>query len=100
MITTAETLIGFEIVQLMGTVEGVIELGFSAVSVGGVGVVNGGGLENMLFEAKQLLAQMASQRGANAVIGFRYALTGRNLEKSVVAYGTAVNVKKVERTST
>ena len=42
MITTAETLTGFEILSMMGTVEGVAEESFAAVQVGHVGFHKGG----------------------------------------------------------
>ena len=94
MITTGDTLVGFDITGMLGPVEGIVEKSFAAMSVGGMGVVQGGELGNMLFDAKQQLAQAASERGANAVVGFRCAILGRNLEKSVLVYGTAVKCQK------
>ena len=94
MITTSETITGFEVVQVLGIVEGIVEKSFRAVAVGGIGLVEGGELDNMLFDAKEALLQVASDRGANAVIALRYAITSRDLEKSVVAYGTAVKCRR------
>jgi len=94
MITTTDELIGFNITSIMGPVEGVVEKSFMAMSVGSVGVVKGGELEEMIFDAKQKLARAASERGADAVIAFRYEVACRDLEKSVVAYGTAVTCQK------
>jgi len=96
MITGSDSLIGFDITNIMGPVEGVVEKSFVAMSVGSIGVVDGGGLEEMLFDAKQKLARAASEVGANAVVAFRYTVIGRNLEKSVVAYGTAVKCQKCQ----
>jgi uncharacterized protein YbjQ (UPF0145 family) len=90
MITTSEELLGFEIVEMMGPIEGVVEVGYAK----GFGVVEGGKLEEMLFVAKDILARSAYNRSADGVIGFRYMFTARELEKSVVAYGTAVKCKK------
>jgi uncharacterized protein YbjQ (UPF0145 family) len=94
MITATDNLIGFDITSIMGPVEGVVEKSFTAISVGSIGMVDGGGLEEMLFDAKQKLAHAASELGANAVVVFRYTVIGRNLEKSVIAYGTAVKCQK------
>lgn len=95
MITTAETLTGYETISMLGTVEGVIEKGFASVSVSGFGLVKGGGLAELVEDAKSLLARAAAEKGADAVIAFRYVVSGRELEKSVVAYGTAVKCKKL-----
>src|SRR5580658_4953302 len=94
MITTTDVLPGFEIDSVLGPVEGVVEMGFTSSSFGGLKLVKGGELENMLFAAKQELAKAAFTAGANAVIAFRYAVLGRELEKSVIAYGTAVKCRK------
>ena len=94
MITTADALIGFEITSSLGPIEAVIEKSFAGISVQGVGFIQGGGLSEMLFEAKQLLAKEASVMGAGSVIACRYALVGRELEKSVIAYGTAVKCRR------
>lgn len=93
MITTSECLIGFEITSMLGAVEGLVERSFRSVAVGGVGFVQGGESGNMLSEAKEQMIQAATDRGANAIVGFRYALMARELEKCVVAYGTAVFVR-------
>jgi uncharacterized protein YbjQ (UPF0145 family) len=95
MITSADTLTNFSVTSMIGPVEGIVERSFKSMSVGGIGVVSGGGLSEMVFEAKELLAREASDKGAHAVIGFRYAIASRELEKSVIAYGTAVKCQKV-----
>jgi uncharacterized protein YbjQ (UPF0145 family) len=96
MITTADVLVGFEVTHMMGTVEAVVEKSFKAMSVGGFGIVSGGELAEMIFDAKEQLARAASDKGADAIIVFRYAVTSRELEKSVVAYGTAVKCHRRE----
>ena len=95
MITTAETLTGYDIASMLGPVEGIVEKGFSAVSVEGFGIVRGGGLDQLVQNAKDLVARAAAERGADAVVALRYVVSGRELEKSVVAYGTAVKCKKL-----
>jgi uncharacterized protein YbjQ (UPF0145 family) len=94
MITSADNIINFEISSMMGPVEGIVEKSFKAMAVGGIGIVSGGGLEEMIYEAKERLARAASEKGANAVIALRFAIASRELEKSVVAYGTAVKCQK------
>jgi uncharacterized protein YbjQ (UPF0145 family) len=74
MITTAECIYGFKITQVLGPIEGIFEKSFTKMSLAGIGVIEGGELRNMLFDAKQELARNTYAIGANAVIGFRYAL--------------------------
>jgi len=95
MITTGEYLIGFEITSVLGVVGGLVEKSFSSMAVGGVGFIQGCYARDMLSEAKQQMIQAATDRGANAIVGLRYALMGRELEKCVMAYGTAVLCKKL-----
>lgn len=99
MITSADNLTGFEITSVMGPIEGIAEKSLTAMSVGSIGVVGGGGLDELLFEAKQRLARAASEAGANGVIAFRYAMSSRDLEKSVVAYGTAVKCERPSKSN-
>ena len=94
MITTADNLPGFEIVDVLGIVEGVSEGSFSSVNLGGIGLSEGGGLTKLVSDARDQLAQAAADMGADAVVGFRYEVLGRNLEKSALAYGTAVRFRK------
>jgi uncharacterized protein YbjQ (UPF0145 family) len=97
MITSAETLSGFEIINMMGIVEGISEGSFPAISVGGVGVQKGGGLDRLVEDARAQISRAASEKGANGIVGFRYAIIGRDLEKSVLAYGTAVLCRRLEK---
>lgn len=95
LISTTASLPGYEVIEILGPVEGCAEKSFTSMKVVGLGMVDGGGLDQLLFDAKMKLASAASEKGANAVIGFRYAFAARELEKSVVAYGTAVRCRKV-----
>jgi hypothetical protein len=47
MITTAETLAGFDVLTTMSIVEGVAEDSFPAVNLGGVGIHKRGGLDRL-----------------------------------------------------
>ncbi len=96
MITTSESLPGFQITDVLGVMAGVAEKSFTSVAVGNIGMVSGGGLADLVEDAKSGLVSLASQRGANGIVGFRYEVVGRDLEKSVVAYGTAVVLRKLE----
>ncbi len=95
MITSAETLSGFEVVEVLGVVEGVAEGSFPVIGIGNVGIEKGGGMDALLHDAKTQLARVGYEKGANAVVAFRYQIVGRHTEKSVVAYGTAVRCKKI-----
>lgn len=95
MVTTSESLTRYEIDASLGIVEAVVEGSFPGVSLGGFGIQKGGGLER-LEEAREQLAFIAADRGGNAIVGFRFQLMGRDLEKGVLAYGTAVKCRKSE----
>ncbi len=95
MVTTTESIAGFEITTTLGTVEGLVERSFKSMSIGSIGVVQGGELSSMLSDAKRQMEQAAADRGANAIVAVRYELGARDLEKSVVAYGTAVKCRKI-----
>ena len=69
MITTGENIVGYEIVSMLGVIEAFAEKGFKSMAVAGVGIVGGGELESLLFDAKDRLARSAFEVGANAVIG-------------------------------
>ncbi len=89
MVTTTESIPGFEITTTLGIVEGIVERSF-------ISVVQGGELSSMLSEAKRQMEQAASDRRASAIVAVRYEVTARDLEKSVVAYGTAVRCQKIQ----
>lgn len=94
MISCAYSLPGYETETALGIVEGLSEHSFPAVGIGGVGMYKGGELDKLFEEAKEQMRSRAFALGANAIIGFRYAVIGREVEKSVLAYGTAVRCKK------
>ena len=96
MITCADSLAGFEITSVLGVAEGVVEKSFPALGIEQVGLYTGGGLDEMVEEAKRALARVARDMGADAIIGLRYQIMGRNVEKSALAYGTAVKCRKIE----
>ena len=50
----------------------------------------------MVEAAKAKLSRGAAECGANAIVSMRYEIIGRELEKSVRAYGAAVKCRAVE----
>jgi len=94
MMTTGDSIPFAEISEIIGLVDGIAEAGMGSVSVGGITLAQGGGLAELVAAARAALAQSAGNVGAEAVIGLRITITGRALEKSVVAYGTAVRLRK------
>ena len=97
MMTCADSLPGFEITAVVGVVEGISEKSFPILDIGNVGIARGGGLQELIEDAKNLLAQAAGELGADAIVGFRYQIMGRHVEKSALAYGTAVKCKRIEQ---
>jgi len=93
-ITNSDTLPGLEITEVLGVVEGIAERSFPILKIGGVGLSKGGGLDELISEAKKELARAAVDKGADAVIGLRYQIMGRDVEKSALAYGTAVKCRR------
>ncbi len=93
MMTSCESLPGHDVIESVGLVEAIVEKGFTAASFHGIGAVQGGGLNEIIEDARFALAKVAAERGANAIIGMRYEVSGRELEKSVLAYGFAVVCK-------
>ena len=96
MMTCANSLPGYEITAVLGVAEGIIEKSFPILEIGNVGLARGGGLQELLEDAKSALARVAGEMGADAIIGLRYQIMGRQVEKSALAYGTAVKCKKTE----
>ncbi len=68
MITTSDVLTGFEITAMLGTVEGVAEIGFTALSLSHASVEGGGKLDELVYSAKEQLARAAFGIGANDVV--------------------------------
>ncbi len=85
-ICTTDQYPGRTVLRTLGLVEG--------MSNGLFKDVQRGGLDGLLREAKSLMAERASDKGADGILGFRYEIIGRDIEKTVLAYGTAVQFAK------
>lgn len=107
LITTANNLEGYRIVQQLGIVRGITVRSRSIFGniAGGFQTLVGGKIsiyvelcEKTRQEAYQLMMQHATERGANAIVNMRYdaneVLSGVT---EVLAYGTAVFVEKDTR---
>jgi uncharacterized protein YbjQ (UPF0145 family) len=104
MITTSNTLEGFQILQHFGIVRGITVRSRSILGnvAGGIQTIFGGRIsiyvdlcEKTREEAYQHMLQHASEMGANAVINMRYdANEVMNGVTEVLAYGTAVRVER------
>jgi uncharacterized protein YbjQ (UPF0145 family) len=105
LITTANNLEGYKIMQHLGVVRGITVRSRSVVGnfAGGLQSLFGGKLsiyvnlcEQAREEAFQHLIQHANERGANAIINMRYdANEVMNGITEVLTYGTAVVVEKI-----
>jgi uncharacterized protein YbjQ (UPF0145 family) len=105
MVTTSIELDGYKITKNLGIVRGITVRSRSIFGniAGGLQTILGGNItiyeelcEKTREEAFQKMVQHANERGANAVINFRYdanEVMGGVTE--VLAYGTAVVVEKV-----
>ena len=104
LITTANNLEGYRIVQQLGIVRGITVRSRSIFGniAGGFQTLLGGKIsiyaelcEKTRQEAYQLMVQHASERGANAIVSMRYdANEVMSGVTEVLAYGTAVFVEK------
>jgi uncharacterized protein YbjQ (UPF0145 family) len=105
LITTANNLEGYRIVQHLGLVRGITVRSRSIFGniAGGFQTLFGGKIsiyvelcEKTREEAYRLMIQHASEMNANAIINMRYdANEVMNGVTEVLAYGTAVVVEKV-----
>ena len=105
MVTTNFDLTGYRIVESLGIVRGIIvrSRGIGGNMVGGFMTIFGGKsviYSNMCETARQhaydAMIEHAAERGANAVIGFRYDATELMAGLTeVLAYGTACKVEKI-----
>jgi uncharacterized protein YbjQ (UPF0145 family) len=93
-ITSSEAPPGFEITEVLGVVEGFCEKTFPILKIGSVGFHKGGHLDELISEAKKDMARAAVDKSADAVIGLRYQIMGRDVGKSALAYGTAVKCRR------
>lgn len=107
LITTSNALEGYSIVQHLGMVRGITVRSRSIIGNFAGGLISIFGGKNSIYielceqtreEAYQLLIQHANELGANAIINVRYdaneVISGIT---EVLAYGTAVVVKNVEK---
>ncbi len=104
MVTTAFELEGYTVVENLGIVRGLVVRSRSVVGsfVGGLQTLFGGNItiyselcEHARQEAYDLMMTHALQRGANAIIGFRYDATEiMDGLTEVLAYGTACRVQR------
>lgn len=105
LVTTANDLAGYRIVQHLGVVRGITVRSRSVVGnfIGGIAALFGGkiGVYVTLAEAARKeaflhMVEHAQQGGANAIICMRYDATEIMAGiTEVLAYGTAVQVEKL-----
>jgi uncharacterized protein YbjQ (UPF0145 family) len=105
IITTSNDIVGYEIVQYLGVVRGIVvrSTGIARGVIGGLRSLGGGNIpeyvavcEEAREHAYALLEEHARQRGADAVIAMRYDATEFvQGSTEVLAYGTAVKVRKL-----
>jgi uncharacterized protein YbjQ (UPF0145 family) len=104
IVTTGNDVAGYEIVQYLGIVRGIVVRSASLGSgiLGGLRSLGGGNIpeyvavcEEARRHAYQLMLAHAAEVGAEAVIAFRYDATEFvQGSTEVLAYGTAVKIKK------
>lgn len=105
IVTTGNELAGYEVVEYLGVVRGIIvrSTGIARGLVGGIRSIAGGNIpeyvavcEEARGHAYQLMIEHAQEVGAEAVIAMRY--DGSEFMQGsteVLAYGTAVKIRKV-----
>lgn len=86
VICTTDQYPGKTVATALGLVEGMANGLFKDVQRGG--------LEELLTQAKAIMAERAIDKGADGILGFRYQVISRDIEKTVIAYGTAVQFAK------
>jgi uncharacterized protein YbjQ (UPF0145 family) len=104
LVTTANDAAGYEITEYLGVVRGIVvrSTGIARGLIGGLRSIGGGNIpeyvavcEEARDHAYQTMLSHAAQRGANAVIAFRYDATEfMQGSTEVLAYGTAVKIRK------
>lgn len=105
IVTTGNEITGYEIVEYLGVIRGVVVRSPSITQgiMGGLKQIVGGNIESyaQICEAgrQEAYARMedhAASVGADAVIGMRYDASGfAEGVTEVLAYGTAVKIQKV-----
>lgn len=96
MVSVSSTLPGYEITKCLGVVQGIAEGSFPILSLEHVAFEKGGGLDDLVERAKSEVSKAAGMRGADGIVDLRFEVMGRHTEKGVLAYGTAVNCRKIE----
>lgn len=105
MVTTALEIPGYRIITNHGIVRGIVVRSRSIIGSIGAGLQTlvGGNItlwsklcEQTRTDAFAIMLEHATERGANAIISFRYDATdlGAGVTE-VLAYGTAVTVEKI-----
>ncbi len=104
IITTGNEVAGYEIVEYLGVVRGIVvrATGIKRGIIGGLKSLGGGNIEEFThvcetarIEASNRMLAHAKQIGANAIIGMRYDSTEFSQGSTeVLAYGTAVKLNK------
>lgn len=106
IITTGNEISGHEIVEYRGVVRGIVvrATGIGRGIIGGLKSIVGGNIEefthvceNARREATNRMVQHAHEIGADAIIGMRFDSTEFSQGTTeVLAYGTAVKVRKLD----
>ena len=91
LVATTDELPGYRILQSFGLAEGFSVASYSGFTIKGQKDV----LKDTLREAFVEMVACAALRGANAVVGLRYAHPPGQGERVVIAYGTSVKVEKI-----
>ena len=104
IITTGNDISGYQIVEYVGVVRGIVvrSTGIARGFMGGLRSIGGGNIPEYVSvceEARQhaydLMVEHAIQSGADAIIGMRYDATEFvQGSTEVLAYGTAVRIQK------
>jgi len=105
IVTTGNEITGYEIVEYLGVIRGVVVRSPSITQgiMGGLKQIVGGNIESYAEiceagrqEAYVRMEEHAASVGADAVIGMRYDASGfAEGVTEVLAYGTAVKIQKV-----
>jgi uncharacterized protein YbjQ (UPF0145 family) len=108
LVTTNIELDGYRVARNLGVVRGIIVRSRSVIGNIGAGIqmIFGGNIslytelcEKTRSDAYELMIQHAEERGANAILAFRYDATEiASGVTEVLAYGTAVVVEKERAT--
>jgi uncharacterized protein YbjQ (UPF0145 family) len=91
LVATTDQIPGYEIVRSFGVAEGLGVCIFTGILPGGQQSI----LVDTMREAFLDMLTKAAAQGANAIVGLRYTTPSSDRERIVLAYGTAVTVRKV-----